>query len=152
METVAARPQSVAETVTRRWRSWRWPVLTLVVLAVIAAIGAYLTAPRPGGQMDAESTNPDGAHALVALLRDNGVEVIVAKTAADVEHAGRPDTLIVMAQTQYLLNDAVLDRLTKVPGDLLPEPVTEERAEAGPLARGPAHRPDRCRTSGRLWR
>jgi Domain of unknown function (DUF4350) len=133
MATVAARPQSVAETVTRRWRSWRWPVLTLVVLAVIAAIGAYLTAPRPGGQMDAESTNPDGAHALVALLRDNGVEVIVAKTAADVEHAGRPDTLIVMAQTQYLLNDAVLDRLTKVPGDLLlVEPTTRTREALAP--------------------
>ncbi|MGH3561050.1 MAG: DUF4350 domain-containing protein, partial [Mycobacterium sp.] len=37
---------------TRRWRSWRWVTLGLVVIAAVAALSAYLTAPRPGGRMD----------------------------------------------------------------------------------------------------
>ncbi|MGO9380981.1 MAG: DUF4350 domain-containing protein [Mycobacterium sp.] len=113
----------------RRWRSWRWVVLTLVVLAVIAGIGAYLTAPRPGARMDPESTDPDGAHALVALLRGGGVEVVVADSISDVERAARPDTLILVAQSQYLTSP-LLDRLAKAPGDLLLVEPTARTREA----------------------
>jgi Domain of unknown function (DUF4350) len=105
-------------------------VLTLVVLAIIAAIGAYLTAPRRGAQMDPGATGPDGAHALVTLLRDGGVEVIVANSIADVEQAARPNTLILVAQSQYLTDDALLDRLTKAPGDLLLVEPTARTREA----------------------
>ena len=102
--------------------------LPLVALAVIAGIGAYLTAPRPGGPMDPAATSPDGAHALVTLLRDNGVEVVVADNIADVEQAARPDTLMLVAQSQYL-TDTALDRLAKAPGDfLLVEPKARTRA------------------------
>jgi hypothetical protein len=130
MATIGARPEAVTGTVARRWRSWRWVVLTLVVLAVIAGIGAYLTAPRPGARMDPESTDPDGAHALVTLLRDGGVEVVVADGIADVEQAARPGTLILVAQSQYLTDDALLDRLAKAPGDLLLVEPTARTREA----------------------
>jgi hypothetical protein len=119
MVIVDSRPEAVTTTVARRWRSWRGVILTLVVLAVIAGIGAYLTAPRPGARMDPKSTDPDGAHALVALLRDGGVEVVVADSIADVERAARPGTLILVAQSQYLTDSELLDRLAKAPGDLL---------------------------------
>ncbi len=119
MATVVTHPEGATGTVTRRWRSWRWVILTLVVLAVIAVIGAYLTAPRPGARMDPKSTGPDGAHALVALLRDGGVEVVVANNIAEVERAARPGTLILVAQSQYLTDSALLERLAKAPGDLL---------------------------------
>ena len=111
-----------------RWRSWRWVAPPLVALAVIAGIGAYLTAPRPGGLMDPAATSPDGAHALATLLRDNGVDVVVADNIADVEQAARPDALVLVAQSQYL-TDTALDRLVKVPGDfLLVEPKARTRA------------------------
>ncbi len=113
---LVARRESA--TVAQRWRSWRWVVFTLVVIPLIAAIGAYLTAPRPGGRMDPASTGPDGAHALVTLLRDGGVEVVVADSIADVEQAARPKTLILAAQSQYLTDNSLLDRLAKAPGDL----------------------------------
>ena len=119
MATLGTRPEAATLTGSPRWRSWRWVILTLVVLAVIAGVGAYLTAPRPGARMDPKSTGPDGAHALVTLLRDGGVEVVVADSIADVEHAARPGTLILVAQSQYLTDDALLDRLAKAPGDLL---------------------------------
>ncbi len=112
--------ETIGDTATaaRRRRSWRWAILALVVLAAIAGIDAYLTAPRPGARMDPESTGPDGAHALVALLRGGGVDVVVAGGIADVERAARPTTLILVAQSQYL-TDPLLDRLKKAPGDLL---------------------------------
>ncbi|OBI50542.1 hypothetical protein A5706_02620 [Mycobacterium sp. E796] len=112
--TRPAAPMSV-----RRWRTWAWVVVTIVALAVIAGVGAYLTAPRPGARMDPKSTEPDGARALVTLLRDGGVEVVVADTVADVERAARPGTQILVAQTQYLTDSALLDRLGNAPGDLL---------------------------------
>lgn len=114
-------------TAPRRRRSWRWVLATLLVLAVIAGVDAYLSAPRPGTRMDAASTDPDGAHALVALLRDGGVNVVVADHIANVESAARPDALILVAQSQYLA-DSVLDRLARIRSDLLlVEPTTEAR-------------------------
>lgn len=121
-----ATPTATA-TAPRRRRSWRWVLATLLVLAVIAGVDAYLSAPRPGTRMDAASTDPDGAHALVALLRDGGVDVVVADHIADVESAARPDALILVAQSQYLA-DSVLDRLARIRSDLLlVEPTTEAR-------------------------
>jgi Domain of unknown function (DUF4350) len=114
-------------TIAARRRSWLWVVVTLLVLVVLAGTDAYLTAPRPGARMDPDSTGPDGAHALVALLRDAGVEVVVADGIADVEKAARPDTLILVAQSQYL-TDATLERVSQVPGDLLlAEPTVKAR-------------------------
>ena len=107
----SAAPAEPAAGARQRWRSWRWVVLALVAFAVVAAISAYLTAPRPGLRMDPQSTSPDGAHALATLLGDFGVEVVVANNIADVEHAARPDTLILVAQSQYLTDETVLDRL-----------------------------------------
>ena len=119
----------------RRWRSWRWALVALIVLAVLAGIDAYLTAPRPGARMDPESTGPDGAHALVALLRGGGVDVVVAGGIADVEQAARPNTLILVAQSQYL-TDPLLDRLKEVPGDLLlVEPTARTRVALMPGVR-----------------
>ncbi|WP_375488233.1 DUF4350 domain-containing protein [uncultured Mycobacterium sp.] len=117
----------------RRARSWRWVALALAALAAIAALGAYLTAPRPGGVMDPASTGRHGAHALVALLRENGLEVVIAGSVADVERAARPDSLLLFAQTQHLVDDALLDRLARAPGDLLvAEPTSRARAALTP--------------------
>ena len=66
----------------------------------------------------------------MTLLRDGGVEVVVADNIADVERAARPDTLILVAQSQYLTDDALLDRLAKVPGDLLLVEPTARTREA----------------------
>ena len=136
MATVEGRPAAATGPAARRSRSWSWVVLTLVVLAVIAGIGAYLTTPRPGARMDPESTGTDGAHALVTLLRDGGVEVVVANSVADVEQAARPGTQILVAQSQYLTDTALLDRLANVPSDLLlVEPTTRTREALMPGVR-----------------
>ena len=132
MATVTdANPQAAP----RPRRSWRWVVVTLLVLAVLAGVDAYLTAPRPGARMDPSSTGPDGARALVELLRNAGVDVVVANDIADVERAARPDALILVAQSQYL-TDTLLDRVAKIPSDLLlVEPTTRTREALLPRLR-----------------
>jgi hypothetical protein len=123
-----SRPATSPQTV-RRWRTWRWVVLTLTVLAIIGGVDAYLSAPRPGARMDPASTGPAGAHGIVTLLRDAGVDVVVADSIADVEQAARGDTQILVAQSQYL-TDSLVDRLTTVPGDLLLVEPTARTREA----------------------
>jgi hypothetical protein len=108
-------------------------LLALAVIVGVASVSAYLTAPRPGGRMDAESTSPDGAHALVTLLRERGVDVVVANSIGDVERAARPDSLLLVAETYFLVDDAMMARLAEVPGDrLLVEPVSITRKTLAP--------------------
>ena len=127
---------AVGPTVAQRWRGARWVLLALVVIVGVAALSTYLTAPRPGGPMDPQSTSPEGAHALVTLLSEHGVEVISAGDVAAVEAAARPDTLILVAQTFYLFDDELLRRLASLPGDrLLVAPVSRTREELAPEIR-----------------
>ncbi|GAT11571.1 DUF4350 domain-containing protein [Mycolicibacterium novocastrense] len=119
---------AVEPTLRTRWRGARWIVMALTVIVAIAVLSAYLTAPRPGGWMDPNSTGPDGARALMTLLRENGVDVVEAPDVAAVEAAARPDTLLVVVQTYHLVDDAVLQRLARVPGDrLLVQPNSRSR-------------------------
>ena len=118
--------------VRRRW-PWRWVLLILAAVCVVAAASTYLTAPRPGGKMDPASTGPDGAHALVTLLQDRGVTVVVATSVADAENATRPGTLLLFAQSQRVTSDSLFQRLATAPGDrLLVEPTSRARAALAP--------------------
>ncbi|WP_343599540.1 DUF4350 domain-containing protein [Mycobacterium sp.] len=125
----------VTTAATRRRPRW-WIALTLTAICGVAAVSAYLTAPRSGGRMDAASTGPEGTHALVALLRDRGVDVVVANTVTDAERGARPGTLLVLAQSQYLADPALMRRLEEAPGDLLlVEPTSRARAALAPGVR-----------------
>ncbi|MDH6196457.1 hypothetical protein M2272_003100 [Mycobacterium frederiksbergense] len=112
-----------------RIRTARWVLLALAVIVALAVLTVYLTAPRPGGRLDPESTSPDGTHALVSLLRGHGVQVITAANVDEVKRAARPGTLLVVAQTMFLASDDQVRGLAEVGGDLLliePTPRTRE--------------------------
>jgi hypothetical protein len=122
--------------VSQRWRTWRWIGVAVVAVTALAMVTVWLTEPRPGGPMDPSSTSSDGAHALVALLRDQGVQVEVANTAADATRLARADSLLLVAQTYYLYDSALLDELAKAPGDLLlVEPTSQTREALAPAVR-----------------
>ena len=124
---------AVGPSIRQRWRTIRWVLLTLVVIAAISTVSTYLTQPRPGGRMEPGSTSPEGAHALVALLRDHGVEVIEADRVSDVERSLRPNDLLLVAQSYYLVDEDALRRLADLPGDrLLVEPVSRTREALAP--------------------
>ena len=129
----SASPTAVGATVTQRIRGLRWVLLALVVIVGVAALSTWLTAPRPGGRMDPRSTSADGGHALVALLRDRGVDVIEADTIDTVEREARSDTLLLVADTYFLSGDELFARLTDLPGDrLLIEPSSPTRRLLSP--------------------
>lgn len=118
----------------RRWRTARWVTLAATAVIAVAVLTTILTAPRPGGLMEADSTSPDGAHALVTLLGEHGVDVVVADDLDAVVRAARPDTLIVVAQTFFLFGDDTLATLAGLPGDRLvvaPTSATRERLAPG---------------------
>ena len=132
----AQRDSAVGPTAMQRWRSARWVVLSLLVIVGLATLTIFLTAPRPGGPMDATSTSPEGARALVTLLRDHGVDVVVAPNVTEVERAARPGTLIVVAQTFQVLDGDVLQRLADLSGDrLLVAPTSRTREALAPGVR-----------------
>ncbi|MBJ7385394.1 MAG: DUF4350 domain-containing protein, partial [Mycolicibacterium sp.] len=82
---------------------------------------------------DPESTSPDGVRALVSLLRDEGVEVVDASSLEEVRRAARPDTLLVVAETYFLVDDDGLRTLAGLPGDrLLVQPVSPTREALAP--------------------
>lgn len=118
----------------------RWIALGLAAVVAVAVAGAWLTTPRSGGRMDPGATSALGTHALAALLRLHGVEVVIARTVEDVERHGGPDTLLLIAETYYLRSEELLDRLAAVPGDrLVFEPTARAREALTPavmLARG----------------
>jgi hypothetical protein len=127
---------AVGATVGRRWRGLRWVLLALVAIVAVSTLSTWLTAPRSGGRLDPASTSPEGVHALLALLRDEGVTVIEAASVADVEREARENTLLVAAQTFHLYDDELLRRLAAVPGDrLLIAPIGKTREALSPELR-----------------
>lgn len=141
---------AVEPTLRQRFRGVCWIVLALAVVVAFATLSVYLTAPRPGGRMDPESTGPDGARALITLLREHGVDVVEAPDVAAAEAAARPDTLLVVVQTYHLVDGDVLERLADLPGDrLLVQPNSPTRRALAPEVRlsgatafGGGERPD----------
>ena len=133
---MTATTSAAGSTAVRRWRTLWWVALALVVIVGTSAVGAYLTSSRPGGRMDPEATSPDGAHALVTLLEERGVEVVEAEDIGAVERSVRPDSLLLVAPTPYLIDDDGMRRLARVPGDvLLVEPLSYTREALAPRVR-----------------
>ena len=134
------RRRSVHAVTGQRGRTGRWVVLGLLAVTTFAVLTAWLTAPRVGGRMDPDATSPDGARALITLLRERDVEVVVARSVDDVERAARPDTLLLVAETANTRGSDLLDRLASVPGDrLVVEPTVRSREVLAPgikLSRG----------------
>ncbi|MBX7448415.1 DUF4350 domain-containing protein [Mycolicibacterium sp. 3033] len=127
---------AIGPTLGQRWKTWRWVLLALAAVVAVATVSTWLTSPRPGGPLEPASTSPDGTRALVTLLRDNGIDVVVADSVADVERAARPDTLLVAGQTFWLYDDDQLRRLAALPGDrLLLAPIGKTLEALAPAVR-----------------
>lgn len=132
-DAALAPATAVGPTLRQRWRTIRWVLVSLLAITLVSLLTAWLTAPRPGGRMEPDSTSPDGALALVTLLRDQGVDVVEADSLADVEVAMRPDAQLLVVQTSYLVGDDALRTLADVPGDrLLVEPLSRTREALAP--------------------
>lgn len=93
----------------RRRTAGAWAAIVAGVVALgiaAAAIGAVVRAPA-FGLLEPDAATPEGARALVHVLRDHGVDVDVAGSLADAERATR--TLAVASTAP--LSDEALERL-----------------------------------------
>jgi hypothetical protein len=65
----------------QRVRSARGPVILVVVVLVLSVLLALAQSRGTRGYLDPDATDPSGAGALAALLREQGVEVVRVTTA-----------------------------------------------------------------------
>lgn len=100
---------------TRAAGAWAAIAVGVVVLGIAAAaIGAVVRAPA-FGLLDPDAATPEGARALVHVLRDQGLDVTVADGLDDALSA---EGTLAVASTAALSDDAV-ERLAARAGDLV---------------------------------
>ncbi|MFH8250774.1 DUF4350 domain-containing protein [Microbacterium sp. B2969] len=106
----AASPAASPERSARRRRLGGWIAIAVVVLLVggVGAVLASVSQWAERGALDPESAGPDGAMAVVNILREHGVEVVVARdhTTARAALDGQSATLV-MPDTPALSDEAV---------------------------------------------
>lgn len=104
---------STAETAPRgrRLRALGgWGVLAaLVLLGVFVATQVAVQMPNGRGSLDPEGVGDSGTMALAELLRDQGVDVVVARTHAEANAALGDDTTLALANPYTLTDDGVRD-------------------------------------------
>ncbi|WP_410590714.1 DUF4350 domain-containing protein [Amycolatopsis sp. lyj-23] len=89
---------SVSPDLRRIWRGARVPLALLALIFVAGALLLLGRGEQAHGALEPGSYEPAGAHALAALLKDQGVDVRTARTAAEADtEVGEATTLLVTA-------------------------------------------------------
>jgi hypothetical protein len=105
-----------------RWRAARTPIAIGLVVVLAGVLLAAFADRAERGLLDPAAVNPTGSRAVAELLRDQGVTVDVARTAADVRAAGPGATVLVpfperLAEAQLAaLRDSAADLVVVAPG------------------------------------
>jgi hypothetical protein len=105
-----------------RWRAARVPIAIGLVVVLAGVVLAAFADSTERGLLNPEAVDPAGSRAVAELLRDQGVTVEVARTAADVRAAGRGVTVLVpfperLADLQLgVLRDSAADLVVVAPG------------------------------------
>jgi hypothetical protein len=95
---------TVSGALTRR--RWRWPLVVLSLLVVTGLLAA-LTATRREGNLDPDSAAPEGARAVVRILRAHGVRVEVVRSLTGLRPAD--EGTILVADPRLTPYDTLLD-------------------------------------------
>lgn len=108
-EQFDAPATSTAARTTGRWRSMLGWVGMAAAVCVFAMVVAALTVSTPDsrGGLDPESAKGSGSLALAELLRDQGVQITVARTRDEARAALDDDATLVMADPFSLSDEAV---------------------------------------------
>ncbi|WP_410607861.1 DUF4350 domain-containing protein [Amycolatopsis sp. lyj-109] len=89
---------SVSPDLRRIWRGARIPLALLVLIFVAGALLLLGRGEQAYGALEPGSYEPGGAHALVNLLKDQGVDVRTVRTIAEADaEVGEDATLLVTA-------------------------------------------------------
>jgi Domain of unknown function (DUF4350) len=128
MTAVAAAPEV---NVAGARRSARIPLLLLVLLVAVTAVIGTLAARGKAGELDPDSYEPGGAHAVTQLLTDAGVAVHVARSVATARSAEPGATLLITAP-DLLPGKALRDLVDGAAGTVLIAPGPQSLSAAVP--------------------
>ncbi len=137
----------------RRWAIWTTVILVLMIVATIAA-GLSGSSARP---LDPNNPSPSGMQALAEVLRDEGVDITVARGVDNVPQDSAAGATVLISGTAFLSQDSGDDllRYTRdadsvvvlAPQDNLAE-VLRIEVSSGPISTPTAMAPD-CDST--LW-
>ncbi|WP_435736674.1 DUF4350 domain-containing protein [Cellulosimicrobium sp. PMB13] len=102
----------------RRWRRARWPVTVLVVLLALAGLSAIARPTTSSTPLAPDNPGPGGGRAVAEVLRDRGVDVTYVQTVADAVAASGDGTTLLVAQSDFLLDEQA-DALVATAADLV---------------------------------
>ncbi|HVL86336.1 MAG TPA: DUF4350 domain-containing protein [Pseudonocardia sp.] len=101
----------------RLWRAARVPVAIGLAVTLAALVLVLLNGRPARGLLDPASVGDEGSRAVAELLRERGVAVDVARTAAEVAAAGPAATVVI--PFPWLLTDRQLDAVRGSAADLV---------------------------------
>ncbi|WP_251150317.1 DUF4350 domain-containing protein [Cellulosimicrobium sp. Marseille-Q4280] len=107
-----------ASRARRRWARVRWPVTVLVVLLALAGLSAVARPTTSSTPLAPDNPGPGGGRAVAEVLRDRGVDVTYVQTVADAVAAAGDDTTLLVAQSDFLLDEQA-DALVATAADLV---------------------------------
>jgi hypothetical protein len=113
MTLLAETPTTTGPTLRSTARSARGPVLVVLALVLTGIAVAAYSATGPKGTLDPAAYNPDGSHALAALLRNRDVAVRRVESVQAVEN--RADSTVFVPIAAAFTPDE-LGRLADLPG------------------------------------
>ena len=107
-----ATPSTAVREKGRLRSALGWVIIAVMVVVFALFVGSItLRTPDSRGALDPESASESGALALAELLRDQGIEITIARTRTEAAAALSDDSTLVMADPFALSDQAVQDLL-----------------------------------------
>lgn len=114
------------------WQAARTPVIIAVIIIAAATFIALLQGTATRGRLDPAAADQPGSRAVAELLRQRGVDVTIARTAAEAKAAASPDATVLVARSGYF-GPHGLGTLAHLPGDrIVVEPTANARTALSP--------------------
>jgi hypothetical protein len=85
----------IGRSVSESWRALRLPLLVTGAIVLAAMVIMIATSAQTSGQFSPNSTEPTGARALAALLKNHNVDVHDIDSLNDVKQSGDGKTLLI---------------------------------------------------------
>lgn len=102
-----AAGRSVDRTAAEVWRAARGPVLFAVVVVLAAILLAISAGTTRSGDLDPRAATPTGSRAVAEVLRNQGVEVELVTTTAELTATTEADDTILVAFAERLVPSQV---------------------------------------------
>ncbi|WP_244431611.1 DUF4350 domain-containing protein [Segniliparus rugosus] len=108
-----------AGTAVRGKRGAKGAVFLVLVVAVLVGLTAFFSDQESSSDepLDPKSWRKDGGHALAELLRQQGVDLRVVRTAQEAQAETTNDTLLFVSNSRYLVGEESLRQVAALPGD-----------------------------------